>query len=182
MKAAIDVFWRQNKYPPTLRDLMAIVGISSTSVCRYVLRHIEGVRIAKNGRVIPLWVDQLFLSNNACTGLAPTAAQDGTGEAGASQFMKKLANLRVCASCEWIFKLSEYKSCPKCGFAHYGAYYVYGAKCYKFSKTQEPWLHKKVADYEYKLWKDNIAPNKASTRLGAGVAISSNNLGVAPSG
>lgn len=84
MKAAIDVFWRQNKYPPTLRDLMAIVGISSTSVCRYVLRHIEGVRIAKNGRVIPLWVDQLFLSNNACTGLAPTAAQDGTGEAGAA--------------------------------------------------------------------------------------------------
>lgn len=27
----------------------------------------------------------LRLSNNACTGLAPTAAQDGTGEAGASQ-------------------------------------------------------------------------------------------------
>ncbi len=69
MKVAIDVFWRQNKYPPTLRDLMAIVGISSTSVCRYVLRHIEGVRIAKNGRVIPLWVDQLFLSNKACSRL-----------------------------------------------------------------------------------------------------------------
>ena len=65
MKVAIDVFWRQNKYPPTLRDLMKIVGISSTSVCSYVLRKIEGVRIAKNGRVIPLWVDQLFLSNNS---------------------------------------------------------------------------------------------------------------------
>jgi len=60
MKVAIDVFWQQNKYPPTLRDLMKIVGISSTSVCRYVIRHLDGVRIAKNGRVIPLWVDNLF--------------------------------------------------------------------------------------------------------------------------
>ena len=79
MKVAIDVFWRQNKYPPTLRDLMAIVGISSTSVCRYVLRHIEGIRIAKNGRVIPLWVDQLFLSNTACTRLE-TGAANADGE------------------------------------------------------------------------------------------------------
>ena len=60
MKVAIDVFWRQNKYPPTLRDLMHIVGISSTSVCRCVIRRLDGVRIAKNGRVIPLWVDNLF--------------------------------------------------------------------------------------------------------------------------
>lgn len=85
--------------------------------------------------------------------------------------MKKLANLRVCASCEWIFKLSEYKSCPKCGFAHYGAYYVYGDRCYKFSKTQEPWLNKKVEDYKYKLWQDNIAPNNACNRPASAVGM-----------
>lgn len=84
--------------------------------------------------------------------------------------MKKLANLRVCASCEWIFKLSEYQACPKCGFAHYGAYYVYGAKCYKFAKTQEPWLNKKVEKYKYELWRENIAPNTRFERTGNTVA------------
>ena len=61
--------------------------------------------------------------------------------------MSKTAKLRVCASCEWIFKGGKYTSCPKCGFAHYGARYVYGDVCYRFAKTQQPWIDRKVADY-----------------------------------
>ena len=62
------------------------------------------------------------------------------------------ARLRVCASCEWIFK--DFESCPKCEFAHYGARFVYGNKCYKYAKTQQPWLKKKIAKYMYKLSKE----------------------------
>jgi len=66
----------------------------------------------------------------------------------------KTANLRVCASCEWIFKRSESEMCPKCKFAHYGARYVYGARCYRYAKTQKPWLDKKMYAYELKLLKE----------------------------
>lgn len=61
--------------------------------------------------------------------------------------MTQKADLRVCASCEWIFKRSEYTACPKCGFAHYGARYVYGNKAYQFARTQEPWLNRKMSKY-----------------------------------
>lgn len=63
---------------------------------------------------------------------------------------KKYAKLRVCAHCEWIFLLSksnEYVDCPKCGFAHYGARYVYGNKAYRYKITQEPWVNKKIDKY-----------------------------------
>jgi len=59
--------------------------------------------------------------------------------------------LRVCASCEWIFR--DELSCPKCGFAYYGARSVYGNKCYKYEKTQQPWINKKVAEYISELQK-----------------------------
>lgn len=59
------------------------------------------------------------------------------------------ANLRCCASCEWIYKGQI--DCPKCGFGSYSAYYVYGKKCYKYAETQEPWLEQKVTAYEMKL-------------------------------
>jgi len=59
--------------------------------------------------------------------------------------MGRNAKLRVCASCEWIFK--DNPSCPKCGFGHYGAWYVYGDRCYKYAKTQQPWIDKKMARY-----------------------------------
>ena len=62
------------------------------------------------------------------------------------------AKLRVCASCEWIFK--KHASCPKCGFAHYGAFYVYGNICYKYAVTQQPWMDKKVAAYIFTLRED----------------------------
>ena len=71
--------------------------------------------------------------------------------------MSKLAVLRVCASCEWIFR--NHDSCPKCGFVHYGARYVYGDKAYKYERTQEPWKKKKLLRYEDQL--DNEIARKA---------------------
>lgn len=62
---------------------------------------------------------------------------------------QKLANLRACASCEWIFSMAD--DCPKCGFAHYGARFVYGDKAYRYAKTQEPWMRKKLSRYEAEL-------------------------------
>ena len=65
--------------------------------------------------------------------------------------MSEKAKLRVCASCEWIFLKSEdtpVSGCPKCGFGHYGARFVYGDKCYRYAISQEPWLRRKVADYK----------------------------------
>lgn len=66
------------------------------------------------------------------------------------------AKLRVCASCEWIFKSED--SCPKCGFAHYGARFVYGNSCYRFAITQQPWIDRKVAYYVDQL-RDEIYDN-----------------------
>ena len=60
------------------------------------------------------------------------------------------AKLRVCASCEWVFKIdlsSKAGGCPKCGFAHYGARGVYGGTCYSFAKTQKPWLDRQIFEY-----------------------------------
>lgn len=59
------------------------------------------------------------------------------------------ANLRCCASCEWIYL--GHRDCPKCGFASYGARYVYGKKAYRFLKTQQPWLNKKINHYKFNL-------------------------------
>ena len=59
------------------------------------------------------------------------------------------ANLRVCASCEWVFH--GHRDCPKCGFVSYGARHVYGDKAYRYAKTQEPWLNKKLEAYGYTL-------------------------------
>ena len=69
--------------------------------------------------------------------------------------MKKLAVLRVCASCEWIYKMGEENSeCPKCGFGSYSARSVYGNKAYRYHRTQEPWKEKKMGDYRWKLSKE----------------------------
>lgn len=69
---------------------------------------------------------------------------------------QKDAKLRVCASCEWIFRKQDDEtiSCPKCGFGHYGARFVYGDKCYEFEKTQEPWMKKRIEEYRHKLLKE----------------------------
>jgi len=58
---------------------------------------------------------------------------------------QRQAKLRVCASCEFVFE--NHDSCPMCGFAHYGARSVYGDKCYKYKKTRQPGIDKKVLSY-----------------------------------
>lgn len=56
--------------------------------------------------------------------------------------MKNIAKLRACASCEWVF--SGGVECPKCKFGSYGAYRIYGNRAYRYAKTQQPWLDRKV--------------------------------------
>lgn len=68
--------------------------------------------------------------------------------------MSQTANLRVCASCEFIFRKSDQDGspeCPDCGFGSYGARYVYGDSAYKFAETQEPWMRNKLFAEEMKL-------------------------------
>lgn len=57
---AIDEFWRENCYPPTIRDLMQLTDATSTSVVRYVLRKLaaQGLIVRRKARPIPLWVIQ----------------------------------------------------------------------------------------------------------------------------
>ena len=69
---------------------------------------------------------------------------------------KRLALLRVCASCEWVFKLAHKEvstECPLCGFASYGARRVYGKKAQRYLRSQEPWTEKKVESYRTELLK-----------------------------
>lgn len=66
------------------------------------------------------------------------------------------ANLRICASCRWVFKLTgkvhhETGGCPKCGFAHYGAYWAMGKRVYKYQYTQEPWKQVRMDKYSNEL-------------------------------
>lgn len=78
------------------------------------------------------------------------------------------AKLRVCASCEWIFKygdnVEEPVCCPKCGFGSYSARYVYGDICYKYRHTQKPWRDKKLGNYTVRLdieideWNKGVRP------------------------
>lgn len=57
--------------------------------------------------------------------------------------------LKICARCKWIFE--KYEQCPICGFAYYGARFIYGKKCYQYKFTQEPWFRKKITDYKKRL-------------------------------
>jgi len=73
------------------------------------------------------------------------------------------AIIRVCASCEWIFRLSSpdaQEPCPKCEFGHYSAVYVYGRRAYWLERTQAPWKAKKMFTAEQKLDKEIEANNK----------------------
>lgn len=64
---------------------------------------------------------------------------------------KVVATLRVCASCEWMFKKTHTTQCPRCGFCSYSAHYVYGSKAYQYAKTQKPWREKQLANYQFTL-------------------------------
>jgi len=68
MRAAIDRFWMDNHYPPTIRDLMEIVGITSTSVASYYIKRLPEVRQSEHGRIIPQWVDGIFQSHQKANG------------------------------------------------------------------------------------------------------------------
>ena len=65
--------------------------------------------------------------------------------------MRKHAALRVCASCEWIFK--EGVECPQCHFGSYGAYFVYGRNAYRYAISQKPWYESRMAQYSIELLK-----------------------------
>lgn len=66
---------------------------------------------------------------------------------------RKIANLRVCASCEWIFPFNEKRDagCPRCFFPSYGAHYVYGDRAYRYAKSQKPWYDKQMSKKSYEL-------------------------------
>ena len=74
----------------------------------------------------------------------------------ASENPKRLALLRVCASCEWVFKLEHKKvstKCPLCESDSRGARQVYGENAQWYLRTQKPWMEKKVDTYRTKLEK-----------------------------
>lgn len=59
------------------------------------------------------------------------------------------APLRVCASCEWVFKGGT--ECPKCRWVSYGARFVFGPKCYRYAVSQEPWKQRKLFERSMEL-------------------------------
>lgn len=76
------------------------------------------------------------------------------------------ANLRCCASCEWIYQQAEAPDpetgmdCPKCGFASYGARSVHGQRAYRYYITQQPWLTRSLRHTEMKLRSEHLAPHR----------------------
>lgn len=61
--------------------------------------------------------------------------------------MKKTPDLRVCASCEYIFSAKSNRhgtECPICKFASYGARAVYGDKAYSYAKSQFPFMQREI--------------------------------------
>lgn len=62
---------------------------------------------------------------------------------------QRVAVLRVCASCKWVYKATgSDTACPKCGSASYGARQIYGHRAYTYAKTQKPWKDEKMFVYE----------------------------------
>jgi hypothetical protein len=71
------------------------------------------------------------------------------------------AKLRVCACCEWIFIQEPGNTgCPKCGFATYGARFVFGNKCYRYALTQQPWFKRRMDEYASNLQTEILKTNK----------------------
>ncbi len=64
----------------------------------------------------------------------------------------KPVELRVCASCEWIFRYKDHGyECPKCQFASYSAYSVYQRNAYRYETSQAPWKKKRLDAYSAEL-------------------------------
>jgi hypothetical protein len=69
---------------------------------------------------------------------------------------QRTAKLRVCARCKWVFILTHSNDCPVCGFASYGARWIYGVKAYHYAKTQKPWKDAKRFLFECSLEEERI--------------------------
>jgi hypothetical protein len=69
------------------------------------------------------------------------------------------AKLRVCMSCEWIFEGDC--DCPRCGWASYGARFVFGDKAYRYKVTQQPWMDRKLTAYKSELWLEIMTAQSA---------------------
>lgn len=66
--------------------------------------------------------------------------------------MSVRANLRVCCSCEWVFRRDKSDgTCFHCGWPSYGARYVYGDRAYVYEKTQAPWKKRKMDALSFEL-------------------------------
>jgi hypothetical protein len=74
------------------------------------------------------------------------------------------ANLRCCASCYFIFKITDNQppvstiaaNCPMCAYGGtYGARFMYGKDTYKFAKYQKPFLDRKMEEASRK-WQSSI--------------------------
>jgi hypothetical protein len=55
VRKEIDIFWRDNHYPPTVRHLMAVCGVPSTSQVFRIMRGFKDVEIVR-GHPIPQWI------------------------------------------------------------------------------------------------------------------------------
>ena len=65
------------------------------------------------------------------------------------KFAQQKADLRCCASCEFVFSNKEYlncNGCPVCSYATYGARYVYG-KIRRRKEKNEKKLCDKIIEY-----------------------------------
>jgi hypothetical protein len=61
LRESIDEFWVINHYPPTIRDLIELTGgTASLSHVNKILATYPDIRRSKHGRIIPIWVDELF--------------------------------------------------------------------------------------------------------------------------
>lgn len=65
-------------------------------------------------------------------------------------------------TCEWIFRLPAPDGCPKCQWPSYGARHVYGDKAYRYERTQEPWMNKKLDALRFELQREVDDRRKAA--------------------
>jgi hypothetical protein len=80
--------------------------------------------------------------------------------------MSKLAPIRVCASCEFVFDMRLHpvgKGCPQCSFASYGARQVYGKKCYGYLKSQKPFYNRFIVAARYQAYAEITRVRKNQT-------------------
>jgi SOS-response transcriptional repressor LexA len=63
--AFIDAYWKTQYHAPTVREVAAACGISSTSVTAYTLRRLEqtGKYVLRRGKVIPVWIVEAIKGN-----------------------------------------------------------------------------------------------------------------------